>query len=111
MTEDRNIDTYRVGWLYALRFDWRTVLLAHRKPTKLTHELKYVLYQARKGNWRAVRMTFGGWHAEHRYAGTRVGKGWTRNRALADLRRHLDQLDAARTATPNRLTAEEHDRG
>lgn len=96
MSTDRNIDVYRIGWLAALHFDLRALVLAHRKPTKAAQELTYVIYQARKRNWRAVRMTFGGWHAEHRYAGERVGTGWTRKRALADLRRHLDQLDAAR---------------
>lgn len=100
MEHDRNIDVYRIGWLYAFHFDLRTLVLAGRKPTKLAQELTYVIYQARKGNWRAVRMTFNGWHAEHRYAGSRCGTGWTRKRALADLRRHLDQLAARDVRAP-----------
>jgi hypothetical protein len=66
MTEpDRHIDVYRVGLLAALYFDLR-----------------------------AIRNACGGWHAEHAYAGTRCGTGWTRRRALRDLRRHLDQIGA-----------------
>lgn len=90
LTRDRNIDVYRVGFLYALHYDWRAITVAHRRPTKTWSELKRLVHHARGGNWRDVRNMFNGWLAEHRYAGTRCGHGWTRRRALADLRRHLD---------------------
>lgn len=97
MTEiDRNIDIYRVGVLDALRADWRIVTVLRRRPYRLRQEARYLLMQAKRRNWRAVRNSFNGFLAEHRYAGTRCGHGWTRQRALADLRRHLDELAAER---------------
>jgi hypothetical protein len=98
MTEpDRHIDVYRVGLLAALYFDLRAVRLGFRQHPLLGHtrrELGYMRGFARRGNWRAIRNACGGWHAEHAYAGTRCGTGWTRRRALRDLRRHLDQIGA-----------------
>lgn len=90
---DRAIDVYRVGVLAAIHFDWRAITIGHRKPSKVRQEIKYLIERARERNWRAIRMSFNGWLAEHRYAGTRAGRGWTRRRALADLRRHLDGRD------------------
>lgn len=87
---ERNIDVYRVGLLEALHFDSRALFLARRLPGKTWREIKHVASSARRGDWRRVRQSFHGWHAEHEYAGTRCGVGWTRGRALADLRRHLD---------------------
>lgn len=91
MTErERYIDVYRVGLLWALVFDWRALTLSGRWGGKTWHEIKTVAEAARKRNWRRVRQSFHGWHAEHEYAGTRCGVGWTAKRALKDLRRHLD---------------------
>lgn len=91
MTErERYIDVYRVGLLYALVFDWRALVLAGRKPSLTWREIKHITAAARKGNWRRVWTSFHGWHAEHEYAGTRCGVGWTAKRALKDLRKHLD---------------------
>lgn len=90
---DRNIAVYRVGMLQALFMDWRR--LTKRlgpgwwKPTYTVRELRQLAYWARRRNWRAIRNAFNGWLAEHAYAGTRAGHGWTRRRALADLQRHL----------------------
>jgi hypothetical protein len=99
MTEsDRNVDVYRVGVLAALYRDWRMVTVVRRRPVHLAQEVRYLLRQAKAHNWRAIRNSFNGFLAEHRYAGTRCGHAWTRKRALADLRRHLDQIAAERTA-------------
>lgn len=87
----RHVDVYRVGLLYALHFDWRAMTAAGRRPAATVNEIRHLVRLARAGNWRTFRQQFDGWHAEHRYAGTRCGTGWTRSRALADLNRHLNQ--------------------
>jgi hypothetical protein len=99
MTEtDRNVDVYRVGMLYALHFDLRVIRLGHTRQAgildRTRRELGRLARLARQGQWRDIRNSLGGWHAEHAYAGTRCGTGWTANRALRNLRRHLDQIGA-----------------
>ena len=89
--DDRNISVHRVGVLAALHFDLRAFWLFRKRPTRIPYELRYLRYRIRERNWRAVRNHFDGWRAEHAYAGTRAGHGWTRRRALADLRRHLER--------------------
>lgn len=82
-----HIDVYPVGVLEA----WQ-----HRRiPGKLGQCWRYLLYQARRRNWRAIRNSFGGYHAElsaSEYA-TRCGHGWTKRRAMTDLIR-IVALDA-----------------
>lgn len=87
---ERHVDVYRVGLLEALYFDIRALFLGGRLTGKTWREIKHIARSARRGDWRRVRQSFHGWHAEHEYAATRCGIGWTRQRALADLRRHLD---------------------
>jgi hypothetical protein len=89
---DRSIDLYRVGFLDALHRDWRAITIARRRPTATLYELRLLAYWLRRRNWRAARNAANGWLAEHAYAGTRAGHGWTRRRALADLHHHLDEL-------------------
>jgi hypothetical protein len=101
MTEpDRYVSTYRTYLLAALHLDLRAVRLGHGHRGGLfgrtRFEIRRVLHRAQRRDWRAIRRTLGGWRAEHAYAGTRCGTGWTRRRALADLRRHLDQIGAQR---------------
>lgn len=93
MTDDRNIDVYRIGMLYALHFDWRALIIGRRWTGNTWREIKHLTRLARKGEWRQVRTSFHGWHAEHRYAGSRCGIGWTRKAALRDLRQHLDSVN------------------
>lgn len=93
MIDDRNIDVYRVGVLWALHMDWRALTITHRRPTYVWRDIRYLAARIRRREWRPIRMHFNGWMAEHRYAGTRAGHGWTRRRALADLRRHLDEQE------------------
>lgn len=89
MSDERHISVYRVGILWALAFDWRALRRAGRYGGKTWYEVKMVAHFARTGNWRAARQSFDGWHAEHDYARVNCGTGWTRGRALADLRRQL----------------------
>lgn len=82
MSEERGIGTYPVG------------LLAHLKHRQVRYGLRYVVRQAKKGNWRAVRSYFNGYLAEWHYPpeglvqGT-CGRGWTRRAARRRLGRHL----------------------
>lgn len=89
-TENRHIAVYPVGFLAAARYDWRAWKLARNHPTRIPHETRQLWQHVRARNWRAIRNQFAGYLAEHEYAGTRAGHGWTRNRALADLHQHLD---------------------
>ncbi len=64
------------------------------KRRRLRTGIRYVVEQARRRNWRAVRNYFNGYLAEWHYcppgvAHTRCGKGWTKRRALRDLGRHI----------------------
>lgn len=81
------ITVYPVGLLEAIR---------HRR---LKPWWWYVHGQAKRNNWRAIRNSFNGYLAEVSW-GTmqhrRCGHGWTRNRALADLGRHLGELNSDR---------------
>lgn len=82
--QEWQITIYPVGWLQA----W--------KERRLLPYWSYAKTQARKGNWRAVRNGFNGYLAEVQFSSmrhTRCGHGWTRRRALADLGRHLGELN------------------
>ena len=82
MREERGIGTYPVG------------LLADIKHRKVRHGLRYVVRQAKAGNWRAARNHFNGYLAEWHYppdglVQRRCGRGWTRRAARRRLGRHL----------------------
>lgn len=82
------IVVYPVGWIAA----WR-----QRRMGRMKSEWRYFKSQVRKGNWRAVHNTFNGYLAEVQYSSmhhTRAGHGWTKRRALADLGRHLGELNS-----------------
>ena len=89
MSTDRNIDAYRIGILYALWFDWRALTISRRKPAATINEIGHLIRLAKARKWRTFRQQFDGWHAEHRYAAANAGTGWTRERAVAHLRRNL----------------------
>jgi hypothetical protein len=92
------IDVYPVGWLRALQSAGRCIRRGRPAPAWrfLRQQLRYSLRQARRGNWRAVRNTFGGYHAEHHTLGRRCGTGWTKRRAINDLYRHLAEETISR---------------
>ena len=82
MTEIHGIETYPVG------------LLRDLKDRRLKSGLRYLLHQARRRNWRAVRNCFNGYLAEWSYPPEgliqhRCGTGWTRKAALRSYGRHL----------------------
>lgn len=66
----QSVDVYPVGWLEA----W--------KHHRLKREWRYVVYWARRRNWRAIRNTFNGYLAEYEHGGHNAGKGWTKRAAL-----------------------------
>ena len=47
----------------------------------LRRSWRYLLYQAKRRNWRAVRNSFNGYLAEHDNHPHNCGKGWTRRAA------------------------------
>jgi hypothetical protein len=91
------IDVYPVGLLAALQEAWR-ILIRLRRPAKALQrvrwQVRYLVTQVRRGNWRAVKNTFNGYLAEPRtfppgdYV-RRCGTGWTKARALRSLERRL----------------------
>lgn len=89
MDEEHGIGTYPVGWLESIQ---RTITT--KKLTFLLREWDYCVYQARRGDWHAVRQTFNGYLAEWHYPPdgayqTRCGSGWTRKRALRSAGYHI----------------------
>lgn len=75
-----NIDVYPVGVLEA----W--------KQRRMPNYARYLKFQLRKRNWRAIRNAFNGYLAEPRdwpEGLTRCGSGWTKRRALDDLERRI----------------------
>jgi hypothetical protein len=91
VTHTPQIDIYPIGWLRTLQAVGRClrrgrVVQAWRF---LRRETRYNMIQVRRGNWRAFRNTFGGYHAEHHTLGRRCGTGWTKRRAINDLYHHL----------------------
>lgn len=95
-----DIDVYPVGVLSDLlyvRSAFRQRLGRRDALRRLRREPRYIWYQARRRNWRAIKNSFNGYLAEHRTDGTRCGHAWTKNRALRDLERHLASF---RTETP-----------
>lgn len=80
------IDVYPVGVLAA----WQ-----HRRmPGKIRYELRYLRERFAKREWRAIRMSFGGYHAEidSPWLLKRCGHGWTKRRAVNDLMRHMADI-------------------
>lgn len=73
-------------------------LFSDLKRQRLRSGLRYLRYQAQRGNWRSVGNYFNGYLAEAQYTSmrhTRCGHGWTKRRALSDLGRHLGEMNAA----------------
>ena len=80
------VDVYRVGLLYDVWYLARTIRLAPRHATVALRGLcRGARRSWRRPSWRS------GWHAEAPTDGgaTRVGRGWTQRRAIADLHRHV----------------------
>ena len=48
---------------------------------------RYLAYQIKAGNWRAVRNHFNGYLAEHAHGGHNAGRGWTKRAALRRVER------------------------
>jgi hypothetical protein len=81
------VDVYPVGALAA----WQ-----HRRIRlhPLRQERRYLLHQLRQHNWRAIRNHFNGYLAEvdsPPWLITRCGHGWTKQRAINDLIRHMTE--------------------
>lgn len=72
-----NVEVYPVG------------LFRDLKNKKLKSGMKYLMFQIKRGEFRAVRQYFNGYLAEHEFKGTRCGKGWTKRRAMKRLIHHL----------------------
>ncbi|MFG3710858.1 hypothetical protein [Micromonospora sp. NPDC047730] len=92
------IDIYPVGVLACLLGLGRALRARHRDAiyaaySNCRREVRYVVRSVRARNWRVAKNSFNGYLAEHRFRGTRCGHGWTRRRALRDLRRHLAGRD------------------
>lgn len=90
-TSDDAADIYPVGVLSTLLTVGRSLRLAR---STIRHEGRYLAYQARKGNWRAVRNSFNGYLAEHDGHPHNCGRGWTRRAA----KRRVDRICAAALA-------------
>lgn len=76
------VDVYPVGVLAACKY------------RRYRPEFDRLKYQLRRRNWRAIRNGFNGYLAEPcdwPYGLTRCGSGWTKRRALADLKRRMDR--------------------
>ncbi|MEU6365731.1 hypothetical protein ABZ876_08240 [Streptomyces sp. NPDC046931] len=84
-----DIEIYPVGLLA----DWQHFVhaidrKAARRALRAALRREWDRIKARK--WRAAKSYFNGYLAEHAYAGSRCGTGWTRGRAYRDLARHLN---------------------
>lgn len=86
-----DIEIYSVGLLHDLAIFVHSPNRTHARRA-LRRSVRYLLGQAKAGDWRAVKNHFNGYLAEptHDVPGfTRCGTGWTRGRAYRDLLRHL----------------------
>lgn len=72
-----DVDIYPVG------------LFLDLKQKRYKQGLKYLMYQLKKKNFRAIRQYFNGYLAEAN-EGTRCGHAWTKSRAKKDLMYHLN---------------------
>lgn len=91
--DEHGIGTYPVGVLRAL--------LRRDRWNALRQEWRYMTYQAKRRNWRAIRNCFNGYMAEWHYPPaelihSRCGTGWTRRAALRSLGRHLVKANLSR---------------
>ncbi len=81
MNSNSYIEVYPVGVLMDLK---------HRK---IQRSIRYLHYQFKARNWRAIKSSFNGYLAEWHYPPemrhSRCGHGWTKRRALRDLGRHI----------------------
>jgi hypothetical protein len=91
------IEVYPVGLLSDLLVLGRAMRLRRRQGIlwalgRVLACFRYMVHQARQGNWRAVKNTFNGYLAEPVAFPERLrrcGSGWTKKRALRSLNRHL----------------------
>jgi hypothetical protein len=90
------VDVYAVGVLSALQRAYRSCRAGRWSAgrAELRSSVRYLGYQARRGEWRAVRQSFNGYLAEPAEFPPgdyrrRCGSGWTKRRALRSLDRHL----------------------
>jgi hypothetical protein len=87
------IDVYAVGWLEAWKH--RNMPRPHGHRGSLRREWNYMWRQIKAHEWRAVKNTFNGYLAEAQTDKTRrAGHGWTEQRALRDLERHVREMGA-----------------
>lgn len=89
--ERSEIETYPVG-----------LFSDYRQGRTVDGIRNYLLPQARRGNWRAVRNYFNGYLAEWHYPPegmrhSRCGKGWTRAAARRSLMRHILEENLAQS--------------
>ena len=81
------IDVYPVGWMAV----WRDPI-----GTEFRGEWRRMVDNIKRRRWRAVRNMFNGYLAEPVGVSMlwhRCGHGWTKRRALADLARHLQEVN------------------
>ena len=86
--DEYQVIVYPVGWMRV----WKDPLCGEWRG-----EWRRMLDAIRKRRWRTVRNMFNGYLAEAQYTSMihyRCGTGWTKRRALADLGRHLAELNA-----------------
>lgn len=83
-----HVDIYAVGVLGALLKARRAVKASRHDLARhyVMQEWRYLIYQARRRNWRAVRNSFNGYLAEDETT-PYCGHGWTHSRALRSLDR------------------------
>jgi hypothetical protein len=87
------VDVYSVGLLAAMQQDARHIRywrMASRwyMPYAVRREIRHIMRQIMRGNWRAVRSSFNGYLAEPNPFPERLyrcGSGWTKRRAMASL--------------------------
>lgn len=88
----REAEVYPVGLLHDL-LHWRSGMYSTYRT--LWHIRTYLGSKIRQGDWRAVRQFFNGYLAEPTHEDIpwrRCGHGWTRERAMQDLIRHVETL-------------------
>lgn len=86
MSDEPQIICYPVGLFSDIKL----------RPRRIRGGLRYLRYQLKRRNWRAIGNYFNGYLAEVQYSSMkhyRCGHGWTRRRALSDLGRHLGEVN------------------
>lgn len=80
-------EAYRVGLLAALRFDLRAFRVQRPRFAKTRSEFSLYWFWLHQRNFRAIRNSLHGWHAECWCCEVGVGRGLTLDRAVRDLQR------------------------